>query len=191
MAPANKGKGKGRESRPSRSRNSTPSSGLSSGPTVAIPLPNYLESDLSKLLIPSSQYAEILDRMGGAGPIPDSKSLESLVEHLKTLSEMADARGDACNAGLRELTQKRKDVAEEPEPIDREATKLKREVDEDEESNQPLKGGKMKKRKERGTTPTEDRPLNHGAHEMARQDGLETKIEGGKLILCLHSCIVA
>lgn len=181
MAPANKGKGKGRESRPSRSRNSTPSSGLSSGPTVAIPPSNYLESNLSKLLIPSSQYAEILDRMGGVGPIPDSKSLESLVERLKTLSEMADARADACNAGLRELTQKQKDVAEEPEPIDREATKLKREVDEDDESSQPLKGGKLKKRKERGTSPKEDRPLNHGAREMARQDGLETKIEGGKL----------
>lgn len=176
MAPANKGKGKGREARPSRSRNTTPNSGLSSGPTVAVPL-TYLDNDPTKLLMPSSQYTEILDRMGGAGPIPDSKSLESLMEQLKSLSDMAEARGDACNAGIRELSRKRKDM-EEPEPIDREATRMKREVDEDEESNS-LKGGKLKKRKERSDSIKEDRPLALGAHEMARQDGAETKVEGG------------
>ena len=182
MAPANKGKGKGRESRPSRSRNTTPSSGLSSGPTVAVSPVSYLENDPSKLLIPTSQYAEILDRMGGAGPIPDSKSLESLVEHLKSLSQMADARGDTCNMGIRELSQKRKDVAEEPEPIDREATRMKREMDEDEDLVPPTKGGKLKKRKERGGRAKEERPLNHGAHELGRQDGGETKVEGGKSV---------
>jgi transcriptional adapter 3 len=55
---------------------------------------------------------------------------------------------------------------------------MKREVDEDEESNS-LKGGKLKKRKERSESIKEDRPLALGAHEMARQDGAETKVEGG------------
>lgn len=117
--------------------------------------------------------------MGGVGPIPDSKSLESLVEELKNLAQMADTRGDVCNAGIRELSQKRKDVPEEPEPMDRDAgerTRMKREVDEDEDL--PIKGGKLKKRKERGGSTKEERPLNHGAHEVARQDGAETKIEG-------------
>lgn len=185
MAPAHKGKGKGREARPSRSRNTTPSSGLSSGPTVTVPIhsTSYLENDPSKLLIQSSQYADILDRMGGAGPIPDSKSLESLVDHLRSLSEMADSRGDVCNLGIRELSQKRKDVSDEPEPIDREATLMKREMDEDDDTVQPTKGskgGKLKKRKERGGSAKEDRPLTHGAHEIGRQDGAETKIEGGR-----------
>lgn len=120
--------------------------------------------------------------MGGTGPIPDSKSLESLVEHLKSLSQMADARGDTCNMGIRELSRKRKDVGEEPEPIDREATRMKREIDEDDDVVQPTKGGKLKKRKERGGSVKEERPLNHGAHELSRQDGAETKIEGGKSI---------
>lgn len=182
MAPASKGKGKGREARPSRSRNTTPSSSFSSGPNIVVPSVSYLENDPSKLLIPTSQYAEILDHMGGTGPIPDSKSLESLVEHLKSLSQMADARGDTCNMGIRELSRKRKDVGEEPEPIDREATRMKREIDEDDDVVQPTKGGKLKKRKERGGSVKEERPLNHGAHELSRQDGAETKIEGGKSI---------
>ena len=188
MAPATKGNGKGREVRPSRSRNTTPSSSFSAGPTASVPAPSYyLDSDLSKLLIPSSQYAEILERMGGVGPIPDSKSLESLVEELKNLAQMADTRGDVCNAGIRELSQKRKDVPEEPEPMDHDAgerTRMKREVDDDEDL--PIKGGKLKKRKERGGSTKEERPLNHGAHEVARQDGAETKIEGGEFTLCLH-----
>ncbi|KAI9931675.1 Transcriptional regulator [Aspergillus wentii] len=179
MPSANKGKGKGREARPSRSRNTTPNSSFSSGP-ASLPS-SYLDNEPSKIMVPTTvQYSEILERMGGAGPIPDSKSLESLMEHLKTLSELADARGDACNAGIRELSQKRKEVAEEAEPVDREASerpKMKREVDDEEESNKALKG-KLKKRKERGGSTKEDRPLNHGAHEVSRQDGAETKIEG-------------
>lgn len=55
-------------------------------------------------------------------------------------------------------------------------SRLKRETEEDDEIH---RGGKLKKRKERASTK-EDRPLNHGAHEVARQDGAETKIEGGK-----------
>ena len=126
--------------------------------------------------------------MGGVGPIPDSKSLESLVEELKNLAQMADTRGDVCNAGIRELSQKRKDMLEEPESMDRdvgERTRMKREVDDDEDL--PIKGGKLKKRKERGGSTKEERPLNHGAHEVARQDGAETKIEGGEFtLLCFH-----
>ncbi|KAE8149650.1 histone acetyltransferases subunit 3-domain-containing protein [Aspergillus avenaceus] len=175
MPSANKGKGKGREARPSRSRNTTPSSSFSA-PTAA-PASSYLDNDVSKLLVPASaQYGEILDRMGGVGLIPDSKSLETLMEHLKTLSQLAEARSDACNAGIRELSQKRKEVVEEPEH-DSERPKMKREVDEEEDSK-ALKGGKLKKRKERGSSSREERPLAHGAHELSRQDGGETKVEG-------------
>ncbi|KAH1382614.1 hypothetical protein KXW98_004991 [Aspergillus fumigatus] len=179
MPGANKGKGKGREVRPSRSRNTTPNSSFSAGATSA--QASYLDVDVSKLLIPGTiQYGEILDRMSGVGPIPDSKSLESLMEHLKTLSQLAEARVDACDAGIRELSQKRKEVVEDQETYDREtASKVKRDIDDDEE--EPIrasKGGKLKKRRERGGSTKEDRPLAHGAHDIARQDGAETKVEG-------------
>lgn len=182
MPSANKGKGKGRDSRQSRSRNTTPSSSLSAGPTSVPPPSNYLENDPSGLLVPMNvQYAEMLDRVG-AGPIPDSKSLESLMEHLKSLSQLAEARGDACNAGMRELAEKRKEIAEEREKIeheDCEGPMMKREAEYEDEPIHSSKGGKAKKRKERDGK--EDRPLDHGAHEVARQDGAEIKVEGGML----------
>lgn len=172
MPSANKGKGKGQTARRSRSRNTTPSS-ISAGPTSVPPSSVYLENDPSKLIVPTNvQYAEMLARMG-AGPIPDSKSLETLMDHLKSLSQMVEAREDACNAGMRELSQRRKEVSEDRE----DATRMKREADEDEDG-QVLKGAKPKKRKERASK--DERPLDHGAHEVARQDGGETKVEGGK-----------
>ncbi|PYH96352.1 putative transcriptional regulator Ngg1 [Aspergillus ellipticus CBS 707.79] len=180
MPSANKGKGKGREARPSRSRNTTPSSSFSA-PATSAQVHSYLDNDASKLMLPSTvQYGELLERMGGVGLIPDSKSLEMLMEHLKTLSQLAETRGDACNAGIRELSQKRKEVVEEPDSADRDGSdrvKMKREAD-DEEEEKVLKGGKLKRRKERGSSSKEERPLAHGAHDLARQDGAETKVEG-------------
>lgn len=174
MPIANKGKGKGREVRQSRSRNTTPSSGLSASTATGVSsVPGYLDSDVSQLLVPSTvQYSDILERFGG-GLIPDSKSLEVLAEQLKTLSQFAEARGDACNAGMRELSQRRKEVVEdqrEQELLEEERVKMKREAEDEEEGGRALKGGKLKKRKERGTVK-EERPLTHGAHEVTRQDG--------------------
>ncbi|KAL2001683.1 hypothetical protein VTN02DRAFT_1404 [Thermoascus thermophilus] len=174
MPIANKGKGKGREVRQSRSRNTTPSSGLSASTATGVSsVPGYLDSDVSQLLVPSTvQYSDILERFGG-GLIPDSKSLEVLAEQLKTLSQLAEARGDACNAGMRELSQRRKEVVEdqrEQELLEEERVKMKREAEDEEEGGRALKGGKLKKRKERGTVK-EERPLTHGAHEVTRQDG--------------------
>ncbi|KAJ5308783.1 hypothetical protein PENANT_c013G03516 [Penicillium antarcticum] len=175
MPSAYKSKGKGRDARQSRSRNTTPSS--ASAPTIpGPPLQNYLENDVTKLIdLANGQYSNVLDLLA-AQNIPDSKTLEALVEHLKSLSDMADARGEVCNAGMREMSQKRKEVMEDQE-LDREVrdrARLKRETEEEDDIH---KGGKLKKRKERASAK-EERPLTHGAHQIGRQDGAETKIEG-------------
>lgn len=177
MPSAYKSKGKGRDARQSRSRNTTPS--IAGGATVIAgpPIPSYLENDVTKLIdLANGQYTDLLDLVAGPN-IPDSKTLETLVEYLKSLSDMADARGEACNAGMREMSQKRKEVMEDQE-LSREVSeraKLKRETEEDDDL---VHKGKLKKRKERSSTK-EERPLNHGAHDVARQDGAETKVEGG------------
>ncbi|KAJ5964191.1 Histone acetyltransferases subunit 3 [Penicillium vulpinum] len=174
MPSAYKGKGKGRDARQSHSRNTTPSS--ASAPTIpSLPIQSYLENDVTKHIdLASVQYSDVLDLVS-AQNIPDSKTLETLVEHLKGLSDMADVRGEVCNAGMREMSQKRREV--EDQELDREVlnrSKLKRETEEDDDIH---RGGKLKKRKER-PSGKEERPLNHGAHEVARQDGAETKVEG-------------
>ncbi|KAM5463633.1 Transcriptional regulator [Microsporum audouinii] len=190
----NKNKGKGREPRASRSRNTTPSSALSTSASTVTgvnPSMGYLDNDVSKLLVPNGvQYSDILEKFGGVGQIPDQKSLESLVDQLKTLGQLAETREDACNAGMRELSQKRKEVLEEQrerEQVDRDAEerlRMKREADDDEEEARIFKGGRIKKRKEKNI-PKEERPLSHGAHGVARQDGHEVKADashkrGGK-----------
>jgi transcriptional adapter 3 len=175
MPSAYKGKGKGRDARRSRSRNTTPSS--ASAPAIpSLPVQSYLENDVTKHIDQASlQYSEVLELVS-AQNIPDSKTLETLVEHLKSLSDMADTRGEICNAGMREMSHKRKEV--EDQELEREVlnrSRLKRETEEDDDIH---KGGKPKKRKDRASAK-EERPLNHGAHELARQDGAETKVEGG------------
>lgn len=192
MPSAYKSKGKGRDARQSRSRNTTPST-AGGAPATTAPLQSYLENDVSKLIdAANGQYTDMLDLVAGPN-IPDSKTLETLVEHLKSLSDMADARGETCNVGMRDMVHKRKEVLEDQE-LSREVgdrAKLKRETEEDED---PVHK-KVKKRKERASK--EERPLNHGAHDVARQDGAETKVEGGKRDLTsqhslsmnsLHSC---
>lgn len=177
MPSAYKSKGKGRDVRQSRSRNTTPSIAGSATVVAGPPIPSYLENDVTKLIdLANGQYTDLLDLVAGPN-IPNSKTLETLVEHLKSLSDMADARGEACNAGMREMSQKRKEVMEDQE-LSREVSeraKLKRETEDDEDLAHK---GKLKKRKERSGTK-EERPLNHGAHDVARQDGAETKVEGG------------
>ena len=177
MPSAYKSKGKGRDARQSRSRNTTPSN-VGGASIAAPPLPSYLENEVAKLIdLANSQYTDLLDLVAGPN-IPDSKTLETLVEHLRSLSDMADARGEVCNAGMREMSQKRKDVVEDQE-LSREVAdraKLKRETEDDDD---PIHKGKLKKRKER-PSGKEERPLSHGAHEISRQDGAETKIEGSE-----------
>lgn len=185
----NKSKGKGREPRGSRSRNTTPSSALSAstfaGTAVAV---GYLDNDVSKLIAPTTiQYADILNEVGGVNQIPDPKSLETLVEQLRTLSQLAEARGDACNAGMRELSQKRKDLLEEQREREQvghptEKLKLKREAEDDEQESRISKGIKLKKRKEKGM-PKEERPLAVGAHDVARQDAFELRTDGECILL--------
>ncbi|KAF7713816.1 Uncharacterized protein PECH_005827 [Penicillium ucsense] len=187
MPSASKSKGKGRDPRQSRSRNTTPSTAVSMSTTSAPapPARRYLENDVSNLIgIAQEQYSNVLDLVGGPN-IPESRTLESLVEHLKSLSDMADARGEVCNAGMREMSQKRKNVMEDQD-LDRENGERKKMKRETEYDDDPVHKGKLKKRKERSSAK-EERPLSHGAHGVARQDGAETRVEGAISPLSKHA----
>ena len=161
MSPfANKGKAKGREARRSRSRNTTPSSVLSAGtgpfPLVPAVTP-YLEIDTSKLLVATSpQYGDILERLetkpGGAEP----KHLGTLLDLLRHLSEAAEARAKVCDAAMRELASRRKEIADderERERLEREAeirkAKSRKDAEDADEEIVTGKPGKIKKRKDR------------------------------------------
>ena len=185
MAPvASKGKSKVKEGMQSRSRNTTPSSVVSvaissTGPSKT----SYLDIPTEHLVIPATiSYDDILEKYGGAGGIPDPKHLEALANDLTTLSSWAVVRGQHCDVGMRELSERRKEREREErerEQANREAEEkesLKRAAEDDEESR-ARKGGKLKKRKERSSV-REERPLAHGAHGVARQDGVGVTSKG-------------
>lgn len=182
---AGKGKSKAREGRHSRSRNTTPSSGVSGTTAVTGPSTTaYLETDTSKLLVAtSSESAEILERLGTTSTILDPAKLDHLLSHVKKISQTAESRSEACDQAMRTLRPKLKDTEqeEEQEKIDREAeqrkARLKKEAHNEEDERGRLKAAKNKKGKERSSV-REERPLTHGAHGVARQDGLDVKMEG-------------
>ncbi|KAI6251510.1 Chromatin-remodeling complexes subunit NGG1 [Erysiphe necator] len=166
--PSQKGTGKkGRDMRHSRSRNTTP--------TVVSSL---LSSDgfTSFLELPLQPLRAIEDFSNFYGnSIPTSKELDALLDRLKNLVHVVEARGSVCDKGMRLLAQTRKDRLEEIESERREdesKERLKRDVADEEEGGRS-KVSKIKKRKE-SSNSREKRPLSHGSHTLAAQDALDS-----------------
>ena len=140
-------------------------------------------------MVPTNiSYDDILERHGGAGGIPDPSHLTIMAKDLKQLSELASARSDTCNAGMRALSEKRKEALDDERQREQEAhareaeeretlRMLKKEAEEEDDEIRGRKGGKVKKKKERSSV-REERPLAHGAHGLARQDGLDLPLKG-------------
>lgn len=167
---AQKGAGKrssaNREVRRSRSRHSTPSSvGAASSIPMSETESKYLE--LTMIPFPQISYDEIVDPSIGTS-IPDSKAIDAIIDSLNRLLDVAEARGQVCDRGMRLLSLQRKDQVEterrDQERKDREAA--------DEAAERGRQASKMKKKKESGSKREErERPLTHGAHGLAPQDG--------------------
>lgn len=130
-------------------------------------------------MVPTNiSYEKILERHGGGGGIPDPTHLQTMAEDLKALSRLAEARSETLSEGMRELVARRKERAEEER---REAEGAARELEEKErlmkaaeeaEDIRARKGATLKKKKNERNSKLEERPLTHGAHGVARQDGL-------------------
>jgi transcriptional adapter 3 len=186
-----KGKGKGsRDHRRSLSRNTTPSSIGASVVQVSTETPTltaYLDMPLTDIGISNDvTYDEIVERVGNSSGIPDSKNLENLAADLQILSKNAATRTIAYNKGMRELAVRRKHKIEddtEKERQDREQEqkneKQRREAlaEEEDDEVRGRKINKMKKKKDVSKV-REERPLTHGAHGVARQDGAQQDEKG-------------
>ena len=177
-----KAKAKDGGGRHSRSRNTTPSSAVSVSMGAGSTHTAYLDIAIGAIMVPSNiMYDEMLERHSGAGGIPDLKHLEALKADLATLSQLAATREKACDAGIRELSGRRKQRVEEDieaEKANREAEEkasLKRSAEDDEVEK--INKSKLKRRKDQSRV-REERPLTHGAHGVARQDGIETGPKG-------------
>lgn len=119
-----------------------------------------------------SSYDEIVEQQSGSA-IPDSKSLDALIDRIHNLLKEVEARGSASDRGMRMLAGLRKDRQEEAEAERRDEEqkeRLRREAAAAEEEERGRKANKQKKRKDTSRA-REERPLAHGAHGVAPQDG--------------------
>jgi transcriptional adapter 3 len=167
--PGQKGTGKkGRDVRQSRSRNTTPSLIGARGS-----LPPNESGETAWLELPIQPLRASDDSIENYSPsIPGSKDLEGLLERLQKLVNVAESRGSVCDRGMRQLAQQRKDRQEEIESERRDEERrerLKRDAADEEERGRN-KANKVKKRKD-ASRARDERPLTHGAHGLAPQDG--------------------
>ncbi len=148
---------------------------------------------------------------GMSGTIPDSRQLDSLAQDLRRAGQFADARVQMCRKRLRELAQeqqeqkakvddeqqqqqeqqeKDKEAQEERErerELEEKHEKLKKEAaaaaakNEEQQGPKERKVKRAKRSRDGGVVPREERPLTHGAHGLARQDGLPSEARKGEL----------
>lgn len=181
MPPGQKGmskKGGGKDSsRPPRSRNSTPSVG---GPSAFVAQEETALLQTRLVTLPGYKYEDMVDVNSSA--IPDSKTLESLMEKLRQIAESVEAKNQIVDKGMRKLATFRRDCAEEAAQELREA-ELKEQKKKENEDRMKKAG---KKRDAGGQIKAkEERPLTHGAHGVAAQDG--TSIGKSKFVPLRHT----
>lgn len=178
-----KTKPKVRDGRQSQSRNTTPGSivsvPISVGPSTAIHSDAPMAGLAETVLI---NYEDILGRHSG-GEIPNPKHLEHMARDLTNIDHQADLKGDLFDTTMREIVRLQKDRIDEERERERmrrdaeEKDALKRVV-EDEDEARIKKMVKPKKLKKERSDVKEERPLTHGAHSLARQDGLDIPAKG-------------
>lgn len=169
--PGQKGTGKkGRDPRQSRSRNTTPSLVGASSSAAAFDAGRTPYTQIPIGILRTSVADEIAEQH--ASTIPNSRELEALMQRMERLAASVDERAAVCDKGMRVLAQSRKERNEELEIEKRDEEvkeRMKRDLAEEEERGRH-KAHKIKKRKD-VSSAREERPLTHGAHSLASQDG--------------------
>jgi len=153
--------GRGVDARRSRSRNTTPAVSTSETDTA------YLQIVIKPLY--GASYDEIVDPQTSSA-IPDSRALQGVMERIDKLIVQIDARDQVASKAIRSAVEKKKERVLELE-AENEAElrqKLQREAAVAEEESRARKANKLKKKNEGSKT---ERPLTHGAHGLAPQDG--------------------
>lgn len=104
--------------------------------------------------------------------IPSSPDLEALLDRLNRLTDVVETRCQVVDKGMRQLSDMRKKrLAEiENERVEVESKERAKRDAADEEERGRHRASKIKKRKDISAA-REERPLTHGSHSLARQDG--------------------
>ncbi|KAI9743510.1 MAG: Transcriptional regulator [Claussenomyces sp. TS43310] len=162
----------GRDARTSRSRNTTPISISGQGIPASSNSEESAYTEMRMKPYVGAAYDEIIEQQPGSS-IPDSKALDALLDRLNRLLDAVESRNKVGDRGMRQLAALRKERLEEIEVERRDEERRERIRRDDEEERS--KKAVSKKKKESGKVKEErlkdDRPLTHGAHGLAPQDG--------------------
>lgn len=183
----NRGKHRVKDGQQSRSRNTTPSSVVSGSISNVAQITAYLELAVGSFMVPANLlYEDLLERHGSGSTIPDPTHLEALEADLNALALLAESRERACDKGMRELSNRRKERLEEEQEVeqmsrDAEARANLKRAAEDDELERSIKANKVRKRKDRSSV-RDERPLAHGTHGTAYQEGSDTTSKGTSMV---------
>jgi len=162
--PSQKGTGKksGRSSdaRHSRSRNTTPAISTNDFDGV------YLDIVIKPLR--GASYDEIIEPQGSS-VIPDSKALEKVMTRIQNLIEQIDVRDEEASKALRRINEKKKEKLAEDQ--DNENVRRQQSQRDAEDQERVRRANKEKKTNAGKSERHSERPLTHGAHGLAPQDG--------------------
>jgi transcriptional adapter 3 len=143
---AAKRKHKDREARRSRSRNTTPSSVISSSTVAPIATHTpWLDLETAKLMVAGHpQYSDILDQLEVKPSNLEPRRLQEVIDQLKKLSDSAEKRVESCEKAIRLIHEQMRDIEADHKERERQVEQARRTKAKKEESQ-----GKAKKRKER------------------------------------------
>lgn len=151
----------GADSRRSRSRNTTPVS--ASARLASEPPSLYFSTPITQLQnAVQTNLEKVLGSDGGLAHVPSSVRLNLMQDEIKNdVLSPVRSRGEVLDRVMRELSKKRKERAEQ----ERDRERVHRETEE--------RRHKLKKHSKKQDPAAEERPLAVGAHEVARQDGVD------------------
>jgi transcriptional adapter 3 len=113
MAPAAGQKGTGKKNNPinmQKSRNSTPAP-ASSLPPQEVYDPDFLSTRV--ILFRNLTYDDLVDQGASNATVPDSKSIDVMLEKLKSLANIMEKRSTFYDRGMRLLAEQRKNISDD------------------------------------------------------------------------------
>ncbi|CEJ89177.1 Putative Transcriptional regulator Ngg1 [[Torrubiella] hemipterigena] len=161
---------------PKPSRTSTPTPG-SSLPPQEFYDPDFLNTRV--ILFPNLSYEDLVDHGASNATVPDSKTVDSMLEKLKSLLSVMEKRSTFYDRGMRYLADERKkrggdyDQVMTDEPEVKKSKNKKKKSDDDKSS--PVKDSKAKRRDSASSAGDSD-----GASANGDADGKSKKKDGSE-----------
>lgn len=121
--PGQSGPGKKNGALPKQSRNSTPAPAPPSLPPQEFYDPDYLNTRV--ILFQNLVYDDLVDQGASNATVPDSKSVDAMLDKLKSLVNIMEKRSTFYDLGMRHLADERKKRPDDYEHAEPEGKKTK------------------------------------------------------------------